>query len=111
MEREVIHDNDEAIIAEHERMIAEGREMEGYVPIEGRVSKSLTFSTSIRFPPEEFSRYAEAAKGRGMTLSAFLRAAAEAALNSGSEIERIAALQEARQKAQELQEALARAGE
>jgi hypothetical protein len=44
-----------------------------------------------------------------MTLSAFLRAAAAAALAGETDIEKAAAIQEARQKAAELQEALARA--
>jgi predicted DNA-binding protein len=102
---------DAEIIEEHEKAIAEGTELEGYTRIEGAVSKNLTFSTSVRFPPEEFSRYSEAARSRGMTLSAFLRAAAEAALNSETDLDRIAAIQEARQKANELQAALARAGD
>jgi hypothetical protein len=100
---------DEEIIEEHERAIAEGKELEGYTRINGIVSKNLTFSTSVRFPPDEFSRYTEAARSRGMTLSAFLRAAAEAALSSEADILRIAAIQEARQKVVELQEALDRA--
>jgi predicted DNA-binding protein len=102
-------ERDEEIIARHERELAEGRPLDGFVPIKGTVSKNLTFSTSVRFPPEEFSRLSEAARSRGMTLSAFLRAAAEAALSSETDVERIAAIQEARQKASELQEALARA--
>jgi len=102
---------DAEIIEEHEKAIAEGTELEGYTPIEGVVSKNLTFSTSVRFPPEEFSLYSEAARSRGMTLSAFLRAAAEAALSSETDLDRIAAIQEARQKASELQAALDRAGE
>ena len=101
--------DDAEIIARHERDLAAGRPLHGFVPIKGTVSKNLTFGTSVRFPPEEFARYTEAARSRGMTLSAFLRAAAEAALGSEDKIERIAAIQEARQKAAELQEALDRA--
>jgi hypothetical protein len=101
--------DDAEIIARHERDLAAGRPLDGFVPIKGTVSKNLTFGTSVRFPPDEFSRYTEFARNRGMTLSAFLRAAAEAALSSESDVERIAAIQEARQKASELQEALDRA--
>jgi hypothetical protein len=102
-------DRDAEIIRRHEQELAEGRPLDGFMPIKGTVSKNLTFSTSVRFTPEEFSRLSEAARSRGMTLSAFLRAAAEAALNGRSDVERIAAIQEARQKVNELQATLARA--
>ena len=101
-------DSDAEIIARHERDLTAGRPLDGFVPIEGTVSKNFSFSTSVRFPREEFVRLSEAARSRGMTLSAFLRAAAEAALSSDSDVERIAAIQEARQKVSELQATLAR---
>ena len=100
---------DQEIIGEHDLAIGEGKELEGYERVHGIVSKNLTFSTSVRFPPEEFSKFTAYARSRGMTLSAFLRAAAEAALGSEDKIERIAAIQEARQKAAELKDALDRA--
>jgi hypothetical protein len=103
--------SDAEIIADHEAAIARGKELEGFRPIPGRVSPNLTFGTSVRFAPEEYTRYYEAARSRGMTLSAFLRAAAAAALAGETDIEKAAAIQEARQKADELQAALARAGD
>ena len=103
--------SDAEIIAEHEMAIAAGRELEGYQPVAGSVSENLTFGTSVRFSPEDYVRYYEAARARGMTLSAFLRAAAAAALAGETDIEKAAAIQLARQKASELQEALAKASE
>jgi hypothetical protein len=97
---------DAGVIAEHEQAIAAGRELDGYAPVSGRVSTSLTFNTSVRFTPGEYERYREAASARDMSLSEFLRAAAAAAVKGETDIEQAALLEDARQKVRDLQQAL-----
>jgi hypothetical protein len=80
--------------------------IEGYAPVGGRVSTNLTVNTSVRFTPDEYERYREAARTRGMSLSEFLRAAAAAAVEEETDVEQAAMLEEARQKVRALREAL-----
>lgn len=99
-------DTDKAIIDEMERQIAEGRELEGYVPARGRVSRKLSVSYAIRMSPEEYESFNMAALERGMSLADFMRSSARAAMAGEIDPAKAAALTSARIKAQQLAEDL-----
>lgn len=99
-------DTDKAIIDDMEQQIAAGRELEGYVPARGRVSRRLSVSFAIRMSPEEYAAFNQAAKARGMTLADFMRSSARAAMSGEIDPGRAAVLSSARHKAEQLAEDL-----
>jgi hypothetical protein len=101
-------ETDEEIIADLEKQIAEGRELEGYEPIEARVPKKLSVMYSVRLSPEEYAEFSDAAKARGMTMSDFMRAAARSVIDAGGG-DQAAVLGAARAKLDELAELISQA--
>jgi hypothetical protein len=101
-------EHDEEIIADLERDMAEGRELNGYTRVKGRVSRRLTVSYAIRMSPVEYDVFNEAARARGMTLADFMRSATRAAIAGEIDAVKAAVLNSAREKAEELAEALRR---
>jgi hypothetical protein len=99
---------DEEIIAEHEKAIAEGTELEGYVRVNVRPSKNRVMSFAIRLSHEEMQEFSAAAKAKGMTLADFMRSASRAAAASELDVDRAAALGAAKEHARELADALQR---
>ena len=99
------------IVREVEEVKDTERELEGLVPVWARVSPNAGSVYSTRYSNEELSLILEAAKKRGLTGSAFIRAAALAAaageLDLGS-AEKAATLQQVRAKARDLVETVNR---
>jgi hypothetical protein len=100
---------DEETIAKYDRLIAEGRELEGLVPVKARVAKDVRHVFSVRMTARELTEIAEAARQRGMTISDFMRQASiaavkgELAIDAGKHATELHAL---REKARELYEAV-----
>jgi hypothetical protein len=103
-------DSNREMAEEIDRQVAEGTEFEGLVQVPGRVARNLSVVYSVRLSPEELRRFSEAAGSRGMTLSDFLRAAAEGAIHNGGDLMRAAAIRKVRRKVQELNEAVSQLG-
>jgi len=82
--------------------------MEKATPVKGRVSKNLRFVYSLRLTPAELDTFSRAAKARGMTVSEFLRAAAQAATQEDVDLTKSQAVTELMTKARELNEAIER---
>ena len=100
---------DEEIIAEYDKLMAEGRELEGLVPVKARVAKDIRHVFSVRMSAKELTEISEAAAKRGMTVSDFMRQASLAAaqcalgLDAGRQATAVNAV---REKARELYEAV-----
>ena len=99
---------DEEIDAEMHKAIEEGRELEGWEPVEVRVAKAPRAVYGLRLSPQEYEEIAAAAQARGMTMSDFLRSAARAAIEGQLDVEKAAALATIREKTRELTEAVSR---
>jgi hypothetical protein len=101
-------DPDAEYIAEIEREIASGTELEGWERIPGRVSKNLTITYAIRMSPAEHKEFEQAAVARGITLAELMRSATRAAIRGEIDADAAATLSKARATAQELAETLNR---
>jgi hypothetical protein len=96
---------DEEIIAEYDKLIAEGRELEGLVPVKARVAKPVRAVYSVRMSSQELTEISRGAKQRGLTVSDFMRQASLSAAQGALGLEagqREAALLAVREKAEEL---------
>ena len=86
-------------------------ELEGLVPVKARVAANPGVVYSLRLSRDEMDRISDAAARQGVSVAAFLRMAALAAVEGqvGSEsAERAVTLQEVRERARELAEAVSR---
>lgn len=101
-------ESDDEIIEDFEKRIKEGRELEGFKRVKGRVSKNLSIGYAIRLSPQEYEEFSRGAKAREMTLAEFMRSATRGALAGEIDAEKAAAAAEVRTKARELVEAAAR---
>jgi hypothetical protein len=101
-------ESDEEIIDDFAERIAEGRELEGYKRVPGKVSQNLSVSYAIRLSPSEYEEFSQGAKARGMTLADLMRSATRAALAGEIDAEKAAAVAEVRAKAREIAEAASR---
>jgi uncharacterized protein (DUF1778 family) len=99
---------DEAIDEQLRKDIEEGRELEGWEPVEVLVSRAPRAVYGLRLSPQEYKDISEAARAKGMTMSDFLRSAARAAIDGELDAEKAAALTAVKQKTRELSEALER---
>jgi len=100
---------DEEIIAEYDKLIAEGREMEGLVPVKARVAKPARAVYSVRMSSQELTQISKGAWKRAMTVSDFMRQASLAAARDELGLEagrQEAALMAVREKARELYQAM-----
>ncbi len=89
--------------------MAEGKELEGLVPVKARVSRDPRSVYSVRLRFEELDEIAKAAKERGVTISEFMRLASLSAARGYVDLragEQAQALQAVREKARELYEAV-----
>jgi predicted DNA-binding protein len=87
------------------------QELEGLVPVKVRGNKKASVVYSLRLSIDEFSRISSAAKKNGLTVAAYLRNTALAAADDKRKLEegeRAAALQEVREKTDQLAEAVGR---
>ena len=100
-------ESDKEYIADLERQIAND-DFEGWEQVPGRVSKNLTVTYAIRLSPAEHKLFAEAAEARGMSLADLMRSATRAAIKGELDVDAMAALSKARDKAKELAETLNR---
>ena len=98
-------ERDEAIIEDMERQIAEGKELEGYVPIKGRISKNLSVTFAIRLSREEMELFSAAAQTRGTSLADLMRNATRAAIAGDLNVERAMAQAAVLEKVRELAQA------
>src|SRR5688572_20610509 len=101
-------ESDEAIIKDFEKRVEEGRELEGFKRVPGKVSKNLSVSFAIRLSPEEYEEFSQGAKRRGVTLADLMRSATRAALAGEIDAAKAAAVAEAGTKAREIVEAASR---
>jgi uncharacterized protein (DUF1778 family) len=102
-------ETDEEIIRYYDRLRAEGRELEGLVPVKARVAKNPRAVYSVRMSSAELTEISEAAKQNDMTVSDFMRQASLAAAKGDLSLEagkRATALHAVREKARELYEAV-----
>jgi predicted DNA binding CopG/RHH family protein len=99
---------DQEIDEEMGQAIAEGRELEGWEPVPARVSKTPRAVYGVRLSPGEYREISEAARAHGMSMSDFLRWAARAAIDGRTDVDQVAAITTAKEKARELGEALGR---
>ena len=83
---------DEEIDRDLGETIAEGRELEGWVPADVKATKSTRAAYGLRLSAEEWRTFTVAAEQRDMTLSEFLRAAAMAAATGSLNLEQTSAL-------------------
>jgi uncharacterized protein (DUF1778 family) len=100
---------DEEIIAEYDKLMAEGRELEGLVPVKARVAKDIRHVFSVRMSAKELTEISEAAAKRGMTVSDFMRQASLAAAQGALGLDagrQATAVNAVREKARELYEAV-----
>jgi uncharacterized protein (DUF1778 family) len=97
------------LAAEFEKRMAEGRELEGLVPVKARVAKPVRHVYSVRMSGKELTDISKAAEARGMTTSDFMRKAALAAVEGQLDLEageHRSAIMAVREKARELYEAV-----
>ncbi|HEU0074792.1 MAG TPA: DUF6290 family protein [Dehalococcoidia bacterium] len=102
-------ETDEEIIAEYDKLLAEGREMEGLVPVKARVAKPVRAVYSVRMSSQELTQISKAARQRAMTVSDFMRQASLAAARDELDLEagrQEAAFLAVREKARELYQAM-----
>ncbi len=100
---------DEEIIAYYDKLMAEGKELEGLVPVRARVSKNPRAVYSVRLSFDELSRIDAAAKQRGLSISEFMRQASLAAARGEQDLtagEHTAAVLAVREKARDLYNAV-----
>jgi len=102
-----MRESDKDYIADLERQV-ENDDFEGWERVPGRVSKNLTVTYAIRLSPEEHKLFLEAAEARGMSLADLMRSATRAAIKGELDVDTMAALSKARDKAKELAETLNR---
>ena len=103
--------SDEEIIEYYEDLKKKGKLYDNLVPVTARVSKNLTFTFSVRFPPHELTAIERAAKERGITISEFIRQAAAAAIAGDLSLEtgeKAQTLAEVRERVRELEKAISR---
>jgi hypothetical protein len=82
--------------------VAEGRELDGFAPARGKVSKNLSVSYAIRLTPAEYEEFSAGARSPGMTLADFIRSSTRAALAGELDATKAAAAAEVPTKAREL---------
>jgi hypothetical protein len=100
---------DEEIIAEFDKLFAEGKEMEGLVPVKARVSKDPRSVFSVRLRFGELTEISNAAKAKGLSISEFMRLASLSAARGQLDLragEQRQALMAVREKAEELYDAV-----
>jgi hypothetical protein len=97
---------DKEMIEEMDAIIEAGTEAEHFVPIQAKPSKNLSVTYAIRLSPEEYETFTDAARARAMTLATFMRSAVHGAIAGEIDVQKAAALSNAREKARELAEAL-----
>ena len=71
--------SDDEIIAEIEKQIAEGTDLDGLIPVNSTAPKSPRAVFSIRLAPEELKKISKAARDSGVPIGDFIRAAASEA--------------------------------
>ena len=103
-----MNESDEEMIEELEKILEEGTFEKHYKPVKVHSNGQRSVVYAIRFSPDEAEEFAKAATQRGITLADFLRNAARAAVDGQLDVDRSAALGEARKHARELNEALSR---
>jgi hypothetical protein len=101
-------DPDAEILKEYERRQVDGTDLEGLQPIGANVSPNARAAFSLRLSREEFQRFNAEARARHMTLAAFLRSSAWAAISGETDPGKAAAVAEVRQKLKELSEVAGR---
>jgi hypothetical protein len=99
---------DEDMIRELEEILENDTFEQHYKRVNVRRSATRSISFAIRLTQDEVKDFTVAATDRGMTLADFLRSAARAAADGQLDVERSAALGEAKKHAKELNEALSR---
>jgi hypothetical protein len=72
--------NDDEIIAEIEKEIAEGTDLDGLIPVASSRPKTSRAVFSIRLAPEELKAISQAARSRGVPIGDFIRDAADQAV-------------------------------
>lgn len=72
--------SDEEMVAEIERQIAAGTDLDGLIPVKSSVPRSPRAVFSIRLAPEELKAISEAARAQGVSIGDFLREAARHAI-------------------------------
>jgi len=100
---------DDEIIAEYDKLFAEGKEMEGLVPVKAGVSKDPRSVFSVRLRFGELSEIMKAAEANALTISEFMRQASLSAARGELDLkagEQAQALLAVREKARELYEAV-----
>ncbi len=85
-----------------DRKIEDGSEFDDLVRVDAHVARQPRAVFSVRLSPEELSRFSAAARGSGMTLSDWIRAAGLAALENNEAPEKAAALDRIRHQVEEL---------
>lgn len=103
-----MNESDEQIIEDFDERIEQGREMDGFKRVPGRVSKNLSVSFAVRLSPDEYEEFSRGAKAKGMTLADLMRSSTRAALAGEIDAEKAAAVAEVRAKAREIVEAASR---
>ena len=101
--------SDDEIAAEYDQLMAEGKELDGLVPVRARVSKDPRSVYSVRLRFGELSEIIKAAEARGLTTSEFMRQASLSAARGYVDLragEQAQALLAVREKARELYEAV-----
>jgi hypothetical protein len=104
-----MQETDEEIRAYYEKLRAEGRELEGLVPVKARVAKNPRAVYSVRLSFAELSEIESAAKKHGLSISEFMRQASLAAASGEQDLaagERASTVHAVREKARELYEAV-----
>jgi hypothetical protein len=87
------------LVKEWDEKIEAGHEAEGLTPVTVKVNPTPQTMVSLRLSEEDFVMFSQAAKDRGLGMSAFLRQAAYALIQGESDLkdgERYSALDEAR---------------
>ena len=103
-----MNESDDEIMRDFDKRIEEGRELEGFKRVKGKVSRNLSIGYAIRLSPEEYEAFSNGAKARGMTLADFMRSSTRGARAGEIDADKAAAAAEVRAKARELVEAAAR---
>jgi len=94
--------SEKEMIEEMDEIIEAGTEANHFAPVPAHVSNKLSIIYAIRFSPEEYEKFGDAARKRGMTLADFMRSAARGAIAGDIDMIKAAALSSAREKAREL---------
>ena len=74
-----MNDSDKELIEDFEKRVEEGRELEEFKRVHGKVSKNLSVTYAIRLSPDEYEEFSRAARASGMTLADLMRSSTRAA--------------------------------